>query len=210
MNYFVAANQCIRYLHAIRFLKIQYSASIFENQLTIQIENKEFIVSRIFETIVDVLYVNYSDRKNDENYIFRLFDDFINWAIKKQIIVIIFITEIELLSLLHAKKEFLWWNNLFNKLKFNINDDFIIFNDNRQIIRLLISKKLRIETKFRHINIAQCWLRQKIEKNRLMIEYIFTIQMTANDFIKMLIFQKHKIFIQHLKLMNLKQKIMKF
>ena len=43
-----------------------------------------------------------------------------------------------------------------------------------------------------------------------MIEYIFTIQMTADDFIKMLIFQKHKFFIQHLKLMNLKQKIMKF
>ena len=34
-NHFVTANQCIRYLHAIRFLKIQYSASAFENQLTI-------------------------------------------------------------------------------------------------------------------------------------------------------------------------------
>ena len=126
------------------------------------------------------------------------------------IIVIIFITEIELLSLLHTKKEFLWWNNLFSKLKFNINHDLIIFNDNRQIIRLLISKISRVETKLRHINIAQCWLRQKVEKNRLMIEYIFTVQMTANDFIKMLIFQKHRVFIQHLKLMNLKQKIMKF
>ena len=78
LNHFVAANQCIRYLHAIRFLEIQYSASTFENQLTIQIENEKHIVSRIFETIADASYANYSDRKNDENYTFRLFDDFIN------------------------------------------------------------------------------------------------------------------------------------
>ena len=82
-NHFVAANQCIRYLHATRFREIQYSTSTFGNQLLIQIENKEFIVSRIFETIVDVSYTNYSDRKNDENYTFRLFDDFINWTTKK-------------------------------------------------------------------------------------------------------------------------------
>ena len=174
-NHFAAADQCIRYLHATKFLEIQYSASTFENQLSLQIENEEFIVSRIFKAIADVSYANYSDRKSDENYTFRLFDDFIDWAIKKKIIVIIFITEIKLLSLLHAKKEFLWWSNLFSKLKFNINHDFIIFNDNRQIIRLLISKISRIETKLRHINIAQCWLRQEIEKGRLMIEYIFTI-----------------------------------
>ena len=83
LNHFVVANQCIRYLHAIRFLRIQYSASTFKNQLSIQIENEKFIVSRIFETIADVSYANYSDRKSDENYTFRLFDNFINWTIKK-------------------------------------------------------------------------------------------------------------------------------
>ena len=86
-NHFVVANQCIRYFHATRFLEIQYSASAFENQLLIQIENREFTALRIFETIADASYANYSDWKNDKNYTFRLFDDFINWAIKKQIIV---------------------------------------------------------------------------------------------------------------------------
>ena len=106
-NHFVAADQCICYLHAIRFLKIQYSASAFENQLSIQIENEKFTASRIFEAIADVLYANYLDWKSDENYTFRLFDDFIDWTTRKQIIVIIFIIEIELFSLLHAKKELL-------------------------------------------------------------------------------------------------------
>ena len=77
-NHFAAANQCIRYLHATRFLKIQYSTSTFKNQLSIQIENEKFIVSQIFETIADALYANYLNRKNDESYTFCLFDNFIN------------------------------------------------------------------------------------------------------------------------------------
>ena len=34
-NYFVTADQCIRYLHATRFLRIQYSTSTLGNQLSI-------------------------------------------------------------------------------------------------------------------------------------------------------------------------------
>ena len=51
---------------------------MLKSQLLIQIKNEKFIVSRFFETIADVSYANYSNRKNDENYTFRLFDDFIN------------------------------------------------------------------------------------------------------------------------------------
>ena len=77
-NHLAAANQCIRYLYAIRFLEIRYSTSTFENQLSMQIENEKFIVFKIFETTADVSYANYSNRKNDENYTFRFFDDLIN------------------------------------------------------------------------------------------------------------------------------------
>ena len=59
-NYFVVANQCICYLHATRFLKIQYLTPTYKNQLLNQIENEEFI-SQIFETIADASYANYSE-----------------------------------------------------------------------------------------------------------------------------------------------------
>ena len=58
-DHFVAANQCIRYLYAIKFLKIRYSASTLENQLSMQIENKKLIASKIFEATADVSYANY-------------------------------------------------------------------------------------------------------------------------------------------------------
>jgi hypothetical protein len=47
-----------------------------------------------------------------------LFDDMIDWAVRKQLIVSIFIIEAKLLSMLHADKKLIWWIHFFQKLKF--------------------------------------------------------------------------------------------
>jgi hypothetical protein len=94
-----------------------------------------------------------------------LFDEMIDWAVKKQFIVSIFITEAKLLSMLHADKKLIWWIHFFQKLKFNSNQKIMIYNDNLQIIRFLISKIFKIETKLRHVDIAQCWLKQSIQSD---------------------------------------------
>jgi hypothetical protein len=91
-----------------------------------------------------------------------LFDDMIDWTVKKQFIVSIFIIEAKLLSMLHADKKLIWWIHLFQKLKFDSNQKIMIYNDNLQIIRFFISKILKTETKLRHVDIAQCWLRQSV------------------------------------------------
>jgi hypothetical protein len=48
---------------------------------------------QIFENTVNAFFANDLDRKNAEEYIFKLFDDMIDWIIKKQFIVSIFIIE---------------------------------------------------------------------------------------------------------------------
>jgi histone deacetylase complex regulatory component SIN3 len=78
---------------------------------------------------------------------------------KKTIFVSIFIIETKLFSMLHVDKKLIWWIHFFQKLKFNLNQKIMIYNDNLQIIRFFISKILKIETKLRHVDIAQCWLR---------------------------------------------------
>jgi hypothetical protein len=83
-----------------------------------------------------------------------LFDDMIDWTVKKQFIVSIFIIEAKLLSMLHADKKLIWWIHLFQKLKFDSNQKIMIYNDNLQIIRFFISKILKTETKLRHVDIA--------------------------------------------------------
>jgi hypothetical protein len=78
----------------------------------------------------------------------------IDWIIKKQFIVSIFIIEAKLLSMLHVDKELIWWIYFFQKLKFDSNQKIMIYNDNLQMIRSLISEILKIETKFRHVDIV--------------------------------------------------------
>jgi hypothetical protein len=85
-----------------------------------------------------------------------LFDDMIDWAVKKQFIVSIFIIEAKFFSMLHADKKLIWWIHLFQKLKLDSNQKIMIYNDNLQTIRFLISEIFKIETKLRHVDIAQC------------------------------------------------------
>ncbi len=92
--------------------------------------NKEKNDKQIFEKTVDAFFANDLDRRNAEEYIFKLFDDMIDWTVKKQFIVSIFIIEAKLLSMLHADKKLIWWIHLFQKLKFDSNQKIMIYNDN--------------------------------------------------------------------------------
>ncbi len=127
-----AANHYIKYLHAIKFLIISYSNSEDEklnNQISSSNKeksnkkmsstsnsklnrktssNKKNNDKQIFERTVDAFFANDLDRKNAEEYIFKLFDDMIDWIVKKQLIISIFIIEAKLLSMLHADKKLIW------------------------------------------------------------------------------------------------------
>ncbi len=221
-----AADHCIKYLHVIKFLIIRYSNSESE-ELSSQISssnkkmsstsnsklnrktssNNENNDKQIFERTTDAFFANDLDRRSAEEYIFKLFDDMIDWAVKKQLIVSIFIIEAKLLSMLHADKKLIWWIHFFQKLKFDSNQKIMIYNDNLQIIRLFISKILKTETKLRHVDIAQCWLRQSVQSDYLSINYLSTAKMIANKLTKILSSQKHREFINQLKLVDVKHLI---
>jgi hypothetical protein len=115
-----------------------------------------------------------------------LFDEMIDWIVKKQFIVSIFIIEAKLLSMLHADKKLIWWIYFFQKLKFDSNQKIMIYNDNLQIIRFFISKILKTETKLRHVDIAQCWLRQSIQSDYFSMNYLSIAKMITNELTKIL------------------------
>jgi hypothetical protein len=136
-----------------------------------------------------------------------LFDDMIDWTVKKQFIVSIFITEAKFFSMLHADKKLIWWIHFFQKLKFDSNQKIMIYNDNLQIINFFISKILKIETKLRHVDIAQCWLRQSIQSDYFSMNYLSIAKMIANELTKILSSQKHREFINQLRLVDVKHLI---
>jgi hypothetical protein len=204
------ANHCIKYLHVIKFLIIRYSNSKSEelnNQISSsnkEKSNKEMSSTsnwklnkktssikknndkQIFESTANAFFANDLDQRNAEEYIFKLFDDMIDWIVKKQLIVSIFIIEAKLLSMLHVDKKLIWWIHFFQKLKFDSNQKIMIYNDNLQIIRFFISKILETETKLRHVDIAQCWLRQSVQSDYFSMNYLFIAKMIANELTKIL------------------------
>ncbi len=162
---------------------------------------------QIFERTANVFFANDLDRKSTENYIFKFFDDMIDWAAKKQFTISIFITEAKLLSMLHADKKLIWWIHFFQKLKFDFNQKIMIYNDNFQTIRFLISEISKIETKFWHVDIAQCWLKQSIQSDYITMNYLSIVKMIANELTKILSSQKHREFVNQLRLINVKYMI---
>jgi ADP-ribosylglycohydrolase len=136
-----------------------------------------------------------------------LFDEMIDWIVKKQLIVFIFIIEAKFLSMLRVDKKLIWWIHFFQKLKFDSNQKIMIYNDNLQIIHLFISKILKTETKLRHVDIAQCWLRQSIQSDYFSMNYLSIAKMIANELTKILSSQKHRKFINQLKLVDVEHLI---
>jgi hypothetical protein len=106
-KYFKTANHYIKYLQIIKCLVIHYSNSESEklnNQISSpnkEKSNKEMSLTsnsklnkktssnkknndkQIFEKIIHAFFANDLDRKNVEKYIFKLFDDTIDWIVKK-------------------------------------------------------------------------------------------------------------------------------
>jgi hypothetical protein len=221
-----AADHCIKYLHVIKFLIIRYSNSENEklnNQISSSNKkmsstsnsklnrktssNNENNDKQIFENTANAFFANDLDRRNAEKYIFKLFDDMIDWIVKKQFIVSIFIIEAKFLSMLHVDKKLIWWIHFFQKLKFDSNQKIMIYNDNLQTIRFFISEILKIETKLRHVDIAQYWLRQSIQSDYLLMNYLFIAKMITNELTKILSSQKHREFINQLRLVDVKHLI---
>jgi hypothetical protein len=77
-----------------------------------------------------------------------------------------------------------------------------LYNDNTQIIKLLISEISKIDIKLRHVDVAQCCLREIVQRDILKMNYLFTAKMTADDITKMLSSQKHKEFVKQFELVN--------
>jgi hypothetical protein len=117
------------------------------------------------------------------------------------------ITEIELLIMLHVDKKFIWWMHLFKKLEFSSDHQMILYNDNTQTIRLLISEISKVDTKLRYVDVAQCWLRETVQRDVLNVKYLLTANMITDEMTKMLSSQKHKKFIKQLSLVNIKNLI---
>ncbi len=187
-NHLAIANRVIAYLNDIRNLIIEFSRNS----------------SEIFLCASDVAFADDElIRKSSDNYLFKLYDDSIDWRAVKQATMTTFNIETELLTLSRIAKKTIWWRRFFEFIEYDSMKKLHIRCDNRQTLRVLKKKMLKLDTKLKHVDIHRHWLRQKIQTNRISVNWCSTAEMSADDFIKMLSRQKHEEFLRQLHLIDI-------
>jgi hypothetical protein len=182
------ANRVIVYLNDIKNFVIEFSEKF----------------SEIFLCASDAAFADDElIRKSSNDYLFKLYDDSIDWRAVKQITMITSNIETKLLILSRIAKKTIWWRRFFEFIKYDSMKKLHIRCDNRQILRVLKKEMLKLDTKLKHVNIHRHWLKQKIQTNRISVNWCSTAEMSADDFIKMLSRQKHEEFLRQLHLINI-------
>jgi hypothetical protein len=106
------------------------------------------------------------------------------------------------LALSRAAKEAIWWRRFFESVQFDTKGTLTIRCNNRQTIPLLKKDLPKLDTKLRHVDIYQHWLRQEVQAGRIDIEWMATAEMPADRFTKQLSRQKHEEFVRQLNLVD--------
>ena len=71
------ADQCLRYLYSTKFFGIEYSAHD-RSSLMVQSDGDKKQQNIIMKTTADTSFANEKNRKNDERYIFKFFENLID------------------------------------------------------------------------------------------------------------------------------------
>jgi hypothetical protein len=88
LDHLHATNHCLQYLHVIKHLIIRYSLSK-SDELTVLIlsninfDSEEVEEKHVFENTIDASFANSLERRNYENFIFKLYENMIDWVSRK-------------------------------------------------------------------------------------------------------------------------------
>ena len=164
-------------------------------------------VKRYFQPSSDASFADNPDRKSSHGFLFKLFKGPIAWMSKKQTHVSTSTTQAELIAVLEAAKELIWWTRLFKSVELDLHEDPTIGCDNLQTVRLLNSSAPKLITKLKHVDILGHWLREQVDLGFIQVEWVPTGQMPADGFTKALSKQKHDVFVRQLNLVDLGDRI---
>ncbi|KAK1912922.1 hypothetical protein P3342_004858 [Pyrenophora teres f. teres] len=142
---------------------------------------------------------NTLDRKSSQGYAIKLFNGLIAWKANKQDTVTTSTTEAELLALSQVAKEALFISRLLKELGIQLENPTVTIQcDNKQTIRLVTEEISKLQTKLRHVDIHNHWIRQEVSTGRISVEYTPTADMIADGLTKALPPNKWPEFLQQL------------
>jgi hypothetical protein len=94
-------------------------------------------------------------------YVFNVSNEIINWFSKRQLIVTLFICEVEYTKQIVVAKEIIWLRNLMIQLTYDVeySQTIMIYENNQKIIALIKNSQFHVQIK--HIDIQTHFVREK-------------------------------------------------
>jgi hypothetical protein len=201
-NHLSAAYQVWRYLLRTKYLAISASGDTPQNSYYLT-KPQEAVEELIFYGASDAAFADDPERKSSQGYMFSLYGLPIDWKATVQRSVTKSTTEAELLALSLAGSELMWWKRLFKHVNFELGIPPTLFCDNQQTVGIINKAEDRLNTKMRHVDTHQMWLRQEAETGQLQVSWMPTNQMPADGLTKSLTRQKHATFVEQLGLVDI-------
>lgn len=150
---------------------------------------------------------NTLDRKSSQGYAIKLFNGLIAWRASKQDTVTTSTTEAELLALSQVAKEAIFTSRLIQELKVKLPSTAVIIQcDNQQTIRLVTQEVSKLQTKLRHVDIHNHWLRQEVTSGRIQVVYTKSADMMADGLTKALPANQWKQFLAQLGVVEIRDR----
>ena len=147
---------------------------------------------------------NTLDRKSSQAYVMKLFGGVIGWRANKQSTVTTSTTEAELLALAQAAKEGIFVSRLIKALDVVLDNHKVkIQCDNTQTIRLVTEEMTKLQTRLRHVDIHNHWLRQEVFNKEIEVVYAPSGEMIADGLTKVLVHTAFQKFVDQLGLVDI-------
>ena len=137
-------------------------------------------------------------RRSTTGYVFFLHKSVVSWKYKQQTTVATSSTEEEYMALYSATQEAVWLRLLLSDFGCALGEATKIYEDNQGCISLVKNPVFHSRTK--HIDIEFDFLREKVEKGVIELEYMPTDEMVADDLTKSLGRIKHANFLHDIHL----------
>ncbi len=129
-------------------------------------------------------------------YVFTLVDETITHSSKQQLTIALSSCEIEYMILSKAAKEAIWIRRFLNELNFRNDQLVLIYANNKNAIDFIINSLFYKRTK--HIEIRWHWVREMIDRKKIIIKYLLISEMMTDELIKSLsafAFRKFRIML---------------
>ena len=179
MSHWTAAKRVLRYLSGTRDYGLTYRA------------NKPASGNNHFVGYSDASYANNADQTSVSGYIFLMNGAAISWGSKKQNDVALSSTESEYIALAEAAREAIWLRNLLHGLEYTQPQPTKLYGDNSG--SLAIANNPQYHKKTKHFDTRNHYIRQRVEKGQIELEFCPTANMTADILTKALPKPKHHI-----------------